>query len=99
MPSSSVSLFSQSVDRFNLLLGVTGKVPGWNLNEDTPLSKFDMEAQITSLAWSTNWISTDDVYGKVTHFPVLVCVLTSGSKGLAAINWFVADSHALSVHC
>lgn len=32
-----------------------------------------------------------DVYGNVTNFPVFVCVLTSGSKGLVVINWFVAD--------
>lgn len=93
---SYVCLFSQSIDRFDQLLGVTSKDPGWNLDEGTPLNKFEMEAQITSLAWANNRISID-VYGNVTNFPLFVGVLTSGSKGLAVVNWFVADLHYQSI--
>lgn len=82
--------------RFNQLLDVTSKYPGWNLNEDTLLSNFEMEAQLTSLAWENNRIAVD-VYGKVTNFPVFVCILTSGSKSLAVVNWFVADLHYQSI--
>ena len=89
--------FSQSVDRFNQLLGVTTKFPGWNLYEDTPLSKFGMEAQITSLSLGYNPLSSVDTYGNVTLYPVFVGDMTSGSKGLAVINWFVADLYYQSI--
>ncbi len=80
------------VDRLNQLLGVPGKRPGWNLNEDVPLSEFDMEAQLTSFTWGGSKTSVG-AYGTFTGFPTFAGVLTSGSKGLAVINWFVADQH------
>lgn len=81
------------VDRLNQLLDVMGKLPGWNLNEDIPLSKFDMEAQLTSFTWGSTRSSVD-AYGSVKAFPAFVGILTSGS----VINWFVADMHYQS-HC
>lgn len=51
-----------------------------------------MEAQLTSFTWGGSKNSVD-AYGTFTGFPTFVGVLTSGSKGLAVINWFVADQH------
>ncbi len=96
-PFCHISLFSLSVDRLNQLLDVMGKLPGWNLNDDIPLSKFDMEAQLTSFTWGSTRSSVD-AYGSVKAFPAFVGILTSGSKGLVVITWFVADMHYQS-HC
>lgn len=56
-----------------------------------------MEAQLTSFTWGGT-TSSIDAYGSVKGFPAFVGILTSGSKGLAAIDWFVADVHDQS-HC